>query len=154
MRRKPKRIAIWALGALLSLGLSRSGLAQTSNPSDTTDVLAVETVQLTVYRSKEPPRMPAAKAESKGRAPAEHAAWIPGYWDFQGNRNTAPRGGWVWVPGRWVTPPVKAARWDPAHWGWSNEWWSWIPGHWVVPGKYGYPPSLQADQMSQLEISQ
>jgi hypothetical protein len=148
------RITPWAVAALLSLGLSRNGVAQTSDASDTADVLTVETVQLTVYRSKEPSQAPPTKSETRGQAPASNSVWIPGYWDLQANRDTAPRAGWAWVPGRWLTPPANTARWDPAHWGWSNEWWSWIPGHWVVPGKHGYPPSLERDQMSRLEISQ
>jgi hypothetical protein len=154
MRYNQNRITPWAVAALLCLGLSRNGAAQSSSSSDSTDVLTVEAVELTVYRAREPGKTPAAKPETRGKAPAATAVWIPGYWDLQGDRNTAPRAGWTWVPGRWATAPAKAARWDPAHWGWSNEWWSWIPGHWVLPGKYGYPPSLQAAQISELQISQ
>ena len=154
MRPNQNRITMWAFAALLSLGFSRDGVAQTSTAPDSADVLSVETVELTVYRTKELSKVPAAKPETKGKAPVATAIWIPGYWDLRADRNTAPQAGWVSVPGRWATPPAKAARWDPAHWGWANEWWSWIPGHWVLPGKDGYPPSLQADQMSQLEISQ
>jgi hypothetical protein len=154
MKSNQNRIAIWAIAALLSLGLGRNGAAQTSTPPDTADVLTVETVELTVYRTKEPSNTPAAKPETRGTAPAANTVWVPGYWDLRADRNTAPRAGWAWVPGRWATPPAKAARWDPAHWGWASEWWSWIPGHWVLPGKHGYPPSLQSDQMSRLEISQ
>jgi hypothetical protein len=136
MRTNQNRITMWAVAALLSLGFSRNGVAQTSNAPDSTAVLTVEAVELTVYRTKEPSKTPVL---------------IPGFWDLRAGRNTAPRAGWTWVPGRWATPPARAARWDPAHWGWSNEWWSWIPGHWVLPGKHGYPPSLEADQMSRLE---
>jgi hypothetical protein len=151
MRTNQNRITMWAVAALLSLGFSRNGVAQTSNAPDSTAVLTVEAVELTVYRTKEPGKTPVAKPETRGKAPAANAVWIPGFWDLRAGRNTAPRAGWTWVPGRWATPPARAARWDPAHWGWSNEWWSWIPGHWVLPGKHGYPPSLEADQMSRLE---
>jgi hypothetical protein len=154
MKSNQKRMMLWAAVALLSLGFSRKGEAQTSNPPDGSDVLAVETVELTVYRTREPGKTPDAKRETKGKAPTANAVWIPGYWDLRGDRNTAPRAGWTWMSGRWATPPAKAARWEPAHWGWSNEWWSWIPGHWVLPGRYGYPPSLQAAQMSELESPQ
>jgi WXXGXW repeat (2 copies) len=154
MRPNQNRITMWAVAALLSLGLSRNGVAQTSNPPDTVNAPTVETVHLTAYRTKGPIKVPVARSETKGKAPAANAVWIPGYWDLRADRNTAPQAGWVWMPGRWATPPAKAARWDPAHWGWANEWWSWIPGHWVLPGKDGYPPSLETDQMSQLEISQ
>jgi Ion channel len=68
--------------------------------------------------------------ELAGRPPAAGAVRVPGFWDLQGDRMTAPRAGWVWVPGRWLTPPFRGAQWNPAHWGWADGWWSWIPGHW------------------------
>lgn len=140
-----------AIAGVLGVGLSSSGVAQMA---DTTDAVSIETVTVTVYRVKEPAKAPIAKPETKGRAPSTDAIWVPGFWNLQGDRNTGLRGGWAWVPGRWLTPPVRGARWDPAHWGWSDGWWSWIPAHWVQPGRYGFPPSLQADEMSQNEISQ
>jgi hypothetical protein len=145
-----RRITALAAAAVLCSGLSRKGMAQMA---DTTAVI-IETATVTVYRTKAPAKVPIAKSETKGAAPSAAAIWVPGYWNFQGNQNTAPRGGWAWVPGRWLTPPVQGGRWDPAHWGWANEWWSWIPGHWVQPGPHGFPPSLQSDEMSQNEISQ
>jgi hypothetical protein len=151
MRTNQNQITMWAIAALLSLGLTRDGVAQTSNETDTAGVLTVEIVEVTAYRTKEPSQVPAAKPETKGKAPVANAVWTPGFWDLRAGRNTAPRAGWVWVPGDWTTPPAKGARWDPAHWGWSNEWWSWIPAHWVRPGKHGYPPSLATDQMKPLE---
>src|SRR5215208_4679725 len=145
------RMAIGTLAGLLCLGVSRSSLAQTA---DTTEVLTIETVDLQLYRAKEPSAAPVARSESKTRSPGAKAIWIPGFWNLQGNRTSAPRAGWAWVPGRWETPPARSARWEPAHWGMLDEWWSWIPGHWVVPGKYGYPPSLTAAQISRLKESQ
>jgi hypothetical protein len=144
-------IRAFAMAGVLCVGLSRSGMAQMA---DTSYGVSIEAVTVTVYRVKEPARVPTAKSETKGRAPSADAIWVPGFWNLQGDRNTGPSAGWVWVPGRWLTPPVLQARWDPAHWGWSNEWWSWIPGHWVQRGPNGYPPSLQSDEMSQHEISQ
>ena len=140
-----------AMAAVLWVGLSRSGTAQMA---DTTDALSIETVSVTVYRVREPAKAPIAKAETKGRAPSAGAVWVSGFWNLQGDRSTGPSAGWVWVPGRWLTPPVREARWDPAHWGWSDGWWSWIPGHWVQRGPHGYPPSLQSDEISQGDISQ
>jgi len=140
-----------AMAAVLWVGLSRSGTAQMA---DTTDALSIETVTVTVYRVREPAKAPIAKAETKGRAPSAGAVWVSGFWNLQGDRSTGPSAGWVWVPGRWLTPPVREARWDPAHWGWSDGWWSWIPGHWVQRGPHGYPPSLQSDEISQGDISQ
>ena len=140
-----------AAAGVLSIGLSSNGMAQMAYP---TDSVIIETVTVTAYRTKDPANAPAAKSETKGAAPSAEAKWVPGFWDFQGKPTTAPRAGWAWIPGQWQTPPAQDARWDPAHWGWANDWWSWIPGHWVQPGPDGFPPSLQADEMSQSEISQ
>jgi len=145
------RITSLAIAGVLCLGLSRNGRAQMA---DTADAARVLPVNVTVYRTKQPRKVPIAKSETKGRPPSADAIWVPGFWNFQGDQYTGPSAGYVWVTGRWLTPPVRYARWDPAHWGWSDEWWSWIPGHWVLPGPHGYPPSLQADEMSQNEIPQ
>lgn len=144
------RIAACAVAGILSIGLSQNAVAQAP---DAADPVSIETVHPTAYRAKEPIKAPAARKETKTSAPAAGAVWIPGYWDLRANRATAPRAGWVWEPGRWVQPPVAGARWDPAHWGWSNEWWSWTPGHWDQRERHGYPPSLESDQESQLEMS-
>ena len=137
-----------AVAAVLCAGVSRSGTAQNAN---TTDAPSVETVNATVYRAKEPAKAPVAKSETKGRAPSTDASWVSGHWTLQGDRSTGSRAGWVWVPGRWLTPPVRDARWDPAHWAWSDGWWSWIPGQWVRRGRHGYPKSLQSDEITQEE---
>ncbi len=95
MRTNQNRITMWAVAALLSLGFSRNGVAQTSNAPDSTAVLTVEAVELTVYRTKEPGKTPVAKPETRGKAPAANAVWIPGFWDLRAGRNTAPRAGWT-----------------------------------------------------------
>jgi hypothetical protein len=140
-----RRIGGLAVAGALCIGLSRNVAAQMA---DTTSTVTIETVDVTVYRVKEAPKAPTAKSEARGRAPSKDAIWRPGYWNLLADRNTGSKAGWVWVPGRWETPPVKTARWEPAHWGWSDEWWSWIPGHWVQPGPHGYPPSLEQAQES------
>jgi hypothetical protein len=150
MERITNRLAVCGLAALMSVGLSRSTAAQTA---DTAKAVTVETVELTVFRAKEPSNPPAAKRETRTPAPSADAVWVPGFWDLQGNRATASRAGWVWVPGGWIKPPVAHARWDPGHWGWSDQWYSWIPGHWVVPGRHGYQPNLATDQETELEMS-
>ena len=147
MGRRTKGLA--AVGALC-LGLSRNAEAQ---KADTTQVVTIETVDVTVYQVQEAAEVPSAMAETSGRAPSKDAIWLPGFWSLRGDRNTGSRGGWVWVAGRWVNPPVQNARWDPAHWGWADDWWSFIPGHWVQPGPHGYPPSLQQDQQSRLRMT-
>jgi hypothetical protein len=125
------RMAAWTLAALLAVGAARGAAAQ-----DPATAAKVEAVTRTVYR-----------------APSAGAVWVPGFWDLRDDRNATPRAGWVWVPGRWLEPPVPHARWDPGHWGWSDKWYTWIPAHWVVPGRHGYPPDLQSDEMTELEIS-
>lgn len=121
------RITALAAAGVLCVGMSRSAVAQMA---DTAHAVIIDTVNVKVYRAKEPAEVPLAKAETAGHAPAAGAAWIPGFWDLQGDPKTAPRAGWVWVSGRWETPPVRGAHWNPAHWGWADGWWSWIPGHW------------------------
>lgn len=145
------RITSVAIAGVLSIGLSRSGRAQMA---DTVNAVSIETVDVTVYRVKEPAKAPIAKSETKGRAPSKDAIWVPGFWNLQGDPNAGSRAGWVWVPGRWLTPPVAQARWDPAHWGWSDYWWSWRPGHWVQRRRDGYPPSLTSDEVSRDETPQ
>jgi len=121
------RITALAAAGVLCVGTSRSGMAQMA---DETRTVIVDTVNVTVYRAKEPVEVPLTKAETVGRPPAAGAVRVPGFWDLQGDRMTAPRAGWVWVPGRWLTPPFRGAQWNPAHWGFADGWWSWIPGHW------------------------
>jgi hypothetical protein len=137
MQLVPHRMTVYGLGALLSLGTTRAAAAQTVPGllSDASAVTEVEAAHRAVHRAKAP------------NLSAE-AVWVPGFWDLQGNPRTAPHGGYVWVPGSWLEPPVPGARWDPGHWDWDQGWYSWIPAHWVVPGRHGYPPQLQVDDES------
>ena len=115
------------VAAALSLGLGRVAGAQTAVAAP------AEQTNTAVFRSKEPLKAPPLKPELEGQGHSRDAVWIPGFWDLEGDRATAPRAGWVWVPGRWEEPPVRGAQWDPGHWGFGNAWWSWIPGHWDEP---------------------
>jgi hypothetical protein len=117
------RVTACGLAALLGLGASRSAAAQMAAPIRVADAVT------------------------------SNGVWVPGFWDLQGNPATAPHGGWVWVPGRRLTPPVPDARWDPGHWDFYQGWYSWIPAHWVVPGRHGYPPQLQSDESTEVEMS-
>jgi hypothetical protein len=120
-----RRVTTFVFAAAMSVGLSQAGMAQIAGPG------AIRTETVVVYRAKEPLRAPVAKPEAKGSAPSKGAIRLAGFWDLQGNPATAPNAGWVWVPGRWIVPPFPGAHWDPAHWGWRDDWWSWIPGHWI-----------------------
>jgi hypothetical protein len=121
------RITAVTLAAALTIGLSQSATAQTAQAP------SVGTERVAGYHAKTPVTPPAPLADSKPGARPAGAAWIPGFWDLQGNPSTAPNAGWVWVPGRWEEPPVPGAKWDEAHWGWNDDWWTWIPGHWDEP---------------------
>lgn len=130
-----------ALATVLGLGAAGSAAAQMAAPVPIADASAAARVDVVAPR------------ETRGRAPSADAVWVPGFWDLQGNPQTAPHGGYVWVPGSWLEPPVPGARWDPGHWDWDQGWYSWIPAHWVVPGRRGYPPQLQADESTEVEMS-
>ena len=136
-----------ALTTVLSLGLSRVATAQAANTGaiQKADTASVQKVSVTVYRAKEPRQAPELLPEIKVREHSAHAVWVAGYWDMRGDPRSAPHGGWVWVPGRWIEPPVPGAVWEPGHWGFNGNgaeplglhplkrgdaWWSWIPGHW------------------------
>ena len=96
----------FAVAGVLALGLTRNVAAQMA---DTTNVVTIETVDVTVYRVKDAPAMPIPKSEITGRAPSKGATWKPGYWNLTADRNSGSRAGWVWMPGKWQTPPVKTA---------------------------------------------
>jgi hypothetical protein len=98
------RITSLALAGLLSAGLSRAAPAADS----TTAPVAV-------------------------RAHARGAVYVAGGWSFQGNQTTAPKAGWVWVPGHWENPPVAGSQYEEGHWGFAGDWYSYIPGHWDLP---------------------
>ena len=144
------RFTAFAFAAALSLGLTRVGAAQAANPQrfQPVDTGSVQKVSTTVYRAKEPLQPPQRLPEIKVRAPSVRATWVVGSWEFRGDPRTGSRAGWVWVPGRWIEPPVPGAVWDPGHWAFNanangaeplglsaslqhgDAWWSWIPGHW------------------------
>jgi hypothetical protein len=113
------RVSASVLALALTGGLIRSGVAQPVGHRESLTETVVS------YGAQERPKPPAAKSQAV--APT---VWVPGFWDLEGDPATAPRGGWVWVPGRRVPAPVAGARWVSGDWGWQNGWWSWIPGHW------------------------
>jgi hypothetical protein len=137
MRTIGHRCVSLATTGMLWFGFGRTAVAQTAAAAN---VIGVETVTVTVYRVKDQPTVRAAKTETRSRAPSKDAVWIPGFWTLQADRNTAPRAGWVWVSGQWLTPPFRGASWIPAHWGYSDDWWSWDPGHWSRHNIFVQPP--------------
>ena len=127
MRMLKHRVATVVSAAALSMIFGRTGAAQMARQEE----IVVETQA--VYHSRLPLPQPAARSEAKPAVHTAGAVWVPGFWNFEGHPKTAPRGGWVWVPGRLEKPPMPGAYWDEAHWGWSSGWFTWVPGHWDEP---------------------
>ncbi|HKU61772.1 MAG TPA: hypothetical protein VJQ44_11185 [Gemmatimonadales bacterium] len=143
MQVAPQHVTIYGLAALLGLGTTRAAAAQAAAPgvlSDASAVIEVAAAQRTVHKAKAP------------HLSAE-AVWVPGFWDLRADPRQAPRAGWVWVPGRWLEPPVPGAEWDEGHWDWDRGWYTWIPSHWVVPERRGYPTTSSDDAANRFEMS-
>jgi WXXGXW repeat (2 copies) len=66
---------------------------------------------------------PVAVVERPGRAPHPGWVWTPGYHRWDGRA-------YVWVPGAWVVPPRRHARWVPARWVHRRRGWVLVAGHW------------------------
>ena len=129
MRMLKHRVAAVVCATTLSMIFTRTGAAQMAREPE----IQMETQA--VYRSRIALPAPEARTEAKQAASTAGAAWVPGFWNLEGDPMTAPRGGWVWVPGRLEKPPMRGASWDDAHWGWNAGWYTWIPGHWDEPGR-------------------
>lgn len=59
------------------------------------------------------------------RPPNPHPGWVwhPGYNRWDGRA-------YVWVPGEYVAPPYRGARWIPGHWRDTPRGHVWVEGHW------------------------
>jgi hypothetical protein len=66
---------------------------------------------------------PAAVVETRGAAPGPGYVWIGGYQRWDGNA-------YVWVPGRWETPPRAGARWVAHRWVHRGGGYVFVEGHW------------------------
>lgn len=142
MQLVPHRATIYGVAALLGLATTPAPALQTTAPHLLSDASAVTTVEA-VHRTRH------AGAPNR----STESVWVPGFWDFRDNPQQATRAGWVWVPGRWLEPPVPGARWDEGHWDWDRGWYTWIPSHWVVPERRGYPTASSDDQSNRFEMS-
>ena len=129
MRMLKHRVAAVMCAAALSMIFPRTGAPQMAREPE----IQMETQA--VYRSRMALPPPKARTEAKPAVSTAGAVWVPGFWNLEGDPMTAPRGGWVWVPGRLENPPMPGASWDDAHWGWNAGWYTWIPGHWDEPGR-------------------
>jgi hypothetical protein len=64
--------------------------------------------------------------------PFAGAVWTGGYWTWQGN--------WVWVAGRWATPPEPGYTWVQPYYEHRDGLVVFITGHWSAPGVAFIPP--------------
>jgi hypothetical protein len=55
--------------------------------------------------------------------PGPGYVWTPGYHRWDGRS-------YIWVPGTWVMPPRRHARWVGAHWAHRRGGWVFVEGHW------------------------
>lgn len=141
--------------------------------------LALATPQATPPETKpqrpadRPP--PAPQAETQPPKPSEHAEWVPGSWQWNGDHD------WVWLGGGWRVPeqdraehktatapsappavrveapppqPIASAVWAPGYWHWNAGQWIWVAGHWAVPPRAGatWRPSTYVQEGVQLRL--
>src|SRR5262249_22681704 len=59
------------------------------------------------------------------------AQWIPGYWQWDGERND-----FVWVSGTWREAP-PGRQWVPGSWRKVGDGWQWVSGFWADAGQPG-----------------
>jgi len=65
---------------------------------------------------------PAARHEVRPGKPFPNAFWIPGHWEWRGNK-------YVWKSGYW-TKAVRGKKWVAGHWSKTPRGYVWIKGHW------------------------
>jgi hypothetical protein len=70
-------------------------------------------------------RPPAARHETRGRAPSAGMVWQGGYhkWD-EGSK------AYSWNAGTWAAPPSAGARWVKPNYTHSHGAWNYNEGHW------------------------
>ena len=66
---------------------------------------------------------PVYRAEVMGVAPGPGYVWVPGYYRWEGRS-------YLWMPGRWATPPRPRAVWVPGGWRHDRHGWYWSEGRW------------------------
>lgn len=85
------------------------------------------------------PEAPAPIAEEMPPRTSNDAIYIRGHWRYMRRiekRAGEPRreeDGWLWMPGRWVTPPEPGLVWRDGYWTRSGGAWRWVDPVWVTP---------------------
>jgi YXWGXW repeat-containing protein len=55
--------------------------------------------------------------------PGPNYVWVGGFQRYEGRA-------YVWVPGHYVVPPHRHARWVLGHWAHRRGGYVWVEGHW------------------------
>jgi hypothetical protein len=73
------------------------------------------------------PKAPPALIEEipPEQKPEGDVQWIPGYWDWDDERNE-----YIWVSGIWRVPP-PGRQWVPGYWTPTGQGYQWISGYWA-----------------------
>jgi len=100
---------------LAAIGLS-AGIGLPANVA-----FAQAAVEVIVPVAPPPPPKEVIPVLPPERVEREH--WQSGYWRWNGRE-------YVWVPGRYVERPFKAAVWVPGHWDKRPGGWIFVEGHW------------------------
>ena len=114
-----KRIVRWVSLTALAAVVSAPLFAQLPPPPPAPPIPPLPGLEIRIGRQA-PPR---PRFERRMVRPSRDAVWVSGSWDWQGDT-------WVWIPGRWVVPEVRRARWIPARYVREYGGWRYVPGHW------------------------
>jgi len=77
---------------------------------------------------KQPPA-PIPEEPAAERPEGQNVQWIPGYWQWDGDRND-----FVWVSGFWRDAPAQR-HWVMGYWANTDAGYRWVPGHWAGEGE-------------------
>jgi hypothetical protein len=67
---------------------------------------------------------PTAEVIPKPPVSAEPLVWQPGFWDWNG-------GGYVWLPGRYVSTAGHGTLFQMGYWQLTSSGWVWVRAHWA-----------------------
>jgi WXXGXW repeat (2 copies) len=112
LRRILRSVSLAALTAIVSAPL----FAQLPPPPP---IPPLPNLEIRIGRQA-PPRI---RRERRTVRPSRDAVWVAGSWDWQGDN-------WVWIPGRWVVPEGRHARWIGPRYVREYGGWRYVPGHW------------------------
>ena len=66
---------------------------------------------------------PPSIVDVRSRPPSVRHLWVAGSHRWDGH-------GYIWVSGRWISPPYPQAMWVPAHWVRDGRGLYVVEGHW------------------------